>query len=306
MDRRSATPAIARLALGLAAFAAVSAWPGAASADVWFELLHAPCWTGSEADITEDNGVIGEVPGSIDCFNKDFNGDVSRTLLSIKAFQPWKYGFVFLYYDITGPFTRSGLGGITDNEKGGFFGGITAAISPKRIAEKLSNQTYDWGPLTDIYVKYEAEHVSKFGMLHYYGLAYDFKVPHMDFVSATTVIRDDRTYEGVDLQLGAAWQKTFELGSQSFLFGGFFQWGLFGEGDAPALTIKGAGGAPDITFKGGPFFVTQPQLLYDLGKLVQYDPGKIYVGFEYQIAFNRYLISGKTENVLQGMIRWNP
>jgi hypothetical protein len=285
---------IPRIALALAAFAAVSAWSGAASADVWFELLHAPCWTGSADDITDPDG---EVPGSIDCFNKDFNGDVSRTLLSIKAFQPWKYGFVFLYYDITGPFTRAGLGSITDNEKGGFFGGTTVAISPKRIAEKLSGATYDWGPLTDIYVKYEAEHVSKFGMLHYYGLAYDFKVPHMDFVSATSVIRDDRAFEGVDLQLGAAWQKTFNLGGQSILFGGFFQWGLFGEGDAPKF-------GPDA--KGRPFFLTQPQLLYDLGKLVQYDPNKIWVGFEYQIAFNRYLISGKTENVLQGMIRWNP
>ena len=29
------------------------------------------------------------------------------------------------------------------------------------------------------------------------------------------------------------------------------------------------------------------------------------MGAEYQLAYNRYLIQGKTENVLQGMIRWN-
>ena len=58
--------------------------------------------------------------------------------------------------------------------------------------------------------------------------------------------------------------------------------------------------------KGRPFFLAQPQLLYDVGKLIKYAPSKIYVGLEYQIAFNRYLISGKTENVLQGMFRWNP
>ena len=102
-----------------------------ASADVWFELLHAPCWTGSDADIDADSG---EVSGSIDCFNKDFNGDTSRTILSIKAFQPWKYGFVFLYYDVTGPFNKAGIAEITANEKGGFFGGTTVAISPKRNA----------------------------------------------------------------------------------------------------------------------------------------------------------------------------
>jgi len=283
-----------RRILMLSILAIALGWSRTAAADVWFELLHAPCWTGSEDDIDAMNP-NGEVPGSIDCFNKDFNGGVSRTLLSIKAFQPWKYGFVFLYYDITGPFNRSGRTDITDNEKGGFFGGTTVAISPKRIAEKLSESTYDWGPLTDIYVKYEAEHVSKFGMLHYYGLAFDFKVPHMDFVSATAVIRDDRAFERVDLQLGAAWQKSFSLASQDFIFGGFFQWGVFGEGDAPSLM-----------FEGHPFFLTQPQLLYDFGKLITYTPGKIYVGFEWQIAFNRYLIPDKTENVLQGMIRWNP
>jgi hypothetical protein len=40
--------------------------------------------------------------------------------------------------------------------------------------------------------------------------------------------------------------------------------------------------------------------------VIRYAPAKLLVGFEYQIAFNRYLIEGKTENVLQGMIKWNP
>lgn len=284
-----------KLTLLIPLVVAMLAWPARASADVWFELLHAPCWTGSEADVEEPNG---EVPGSVDCFNKDFNGDVSRTLLSIKAFQPWKYGFIFLYYDITGPFNRAGRTSITDNEKGGFFGGTTVAISPKRILEKLQNVTYDWGPLTDIYLKYEAEHVSKFGMLHYYGLAYDFKVPGLDFLSATTVVRDDFALERVDLQIGAAAQRTFALGSQSIVLAGFFQWGVFGEGK-PKDPMAPLG-------EGRPFFLAQPQLLYDFGKLIKYDPGKIYVGFEYQLAFNRYLIKDKTENVLQGMIKWNP
>jgi hypothetical protein len=38
---------------------------------------------------------------------------------------------------------------------------------------------------------------------------------------------------------------------------------------------------------------------------VHFTPAKIYLGFEYQIAFHRYLIPDKTENVLQGMVRWN-
>ncbi len=97
---------------------------------------------------------------------------MSRTPSSIKAFQPWKYGSSSSITDIRpGRSPRAGLSSVTDNE-GGFFGGTTVAISRQRIAGRCSpGATYDWGPLTDIYVKYEAEHVSKFGMLHYCGLA---------------------------------------------------------------------------------------------------------------------------------------
>lgn len=274
-----------------------------ARANVWLELLRAPCFTGDEADADPKTG---EIAGSVDCFNKDFNGGAARTVLSIKAFQPWEYGFVFLYYDVTGPFNNPSRH-LALNEKGGFFGGTTIAISPKKIAEKLAGHAFDWGPIADVSIKYEMEHVAKFGMLHYYGLNWDLKVPFLDFASATTVIRDDRSLSGIDLQLGAAWQKSFSLGSQDFIFGGFFQWGLFGEGSGnQIIVVEAPGGGPlEIPAKGNSFFLTQPQLLWDFGKLVRFTPAKIYLGFEYQVAFHRYLIPDKTENVLSGMVRWN-
>lgn len=281
----------------LAVLLALTLYASNARAGVWFELLHAHCFTGDE--IPQDNGVIGEYEGSIDCFNKDFNGAGDRTVLSIKAFQPWEYGFVFLYYDITGPFNNPGTTVLTDYEKNGFFGGTTVAVSAKKIGEKIAGTEWDWGPIADLSVKYEMEHVSKFGGLHYIGLNWDLKVPFMDFVAATTVIREDPSLKSVDLQLGAAWQKSFSIIDQDFIFGGFFQWGVFGEGDNkdPALAALG--------FNGNQFFLTQPQLLWDFGKVVRFTPAKLYLGFEYQFTINRYLIEDKSENVLQGMIRWN-
>ena len=264
-----------------------------ASAGVWFELLHAPCWTGNKDNLTAS----GRYRGAVDCFNEDFNGGGSRTTLSIKAFQPWEYGTMFLYYDITGPF-NSAVADVTANEKGGFFGGITVAVSAKKIGEKFAGQPLNWGLLSDVSVKYEAELVAKFGMLNYYGLQWDLAVPFMDFVTATTVIRDDYVFRGVDFQLGAAWQKSFSLGSQDFKFLGFFQSGLFGEG---AHRNPGAFDLP----RGNRFFLAQPQLLWDYVKVLTFTPGKLYAGAEYQFAFNRYLIAGKAEHVLQGMIRWN-
>lgn len=276
-----------------------------AHAGLWLELLHAPCITGDE---DKANPISGEIPDSVDCFNKDFNGGASRTILSIKAFQPWEYGFVFLYYDVTGPFSNPSRA-LTLNEKGGFFGGTTIAISPKKIAEKIAGHPFDWGPVADVSIKYEMEHVSKFGMLNYYGLHWDLNVPFLDFANVTTVIRDDRSLRGVDLQLGTAWQKSFSIGSQDFIFGGFLQWGLFGEGSGRQIIVvempSPGGGTLEIPAKGNKFLTSQPQLLWDFGKLIRFTPAKLYLGFEYQITVNRYLIEDKTEDTLQGMIRWN-
>ncbi|PTL75228.1 hypothetical protein [Vitiosangium sp. GDMCC 1.1324] len=266
-----------------------------AFAGVWFELLHAPCWSGKENNLVDDDGVMGHYRGSVDCFNKDFNGGGSRTTLTIKAFQAWEFGTMFMYYDITGPFNSAIANTSSANEKGGFFGGITVTLSGKYFSEKLMQRQLDWGPLANVSLKYEAEHVAKFGMLSYYGVQWDLAVPFMDFVSATTVIRDDYMFRGVDLQVGLAWQKSFALGSQDFKFLGFFQAGLFGEGVHRL----------DPTQKGNRFFLAQPELLWDFGKVITFTPDKLLVGVEYQLAFNRYLIQNKTENVLQGMIRWN-
>ncbi|MCG8419816.1 MAG: hypothetical protein MJE77_17925 [Proteobacteria bacterium] len=271
-----------------------------ASAGVWFEFLYAPCLTGDDDDL--DRGPDGEDPfglygsynGAIDCYNNDFNGDGERFIWTIKAFQAWEYGTMFMYYDITGPFKNPSLGAVP-NEKGGFFGGITVTLSIKQIVDKLTGKESSWGPLANLHVKYEAEHVSNFGMLHYVGLQYDFAVPFLDFLTAQSVVREDRSLSGVDLQLGAAWQKSFSLGPVDFIFGGFFSWGLFGEGE----------GKGDFSGEGRPFFLTQPQLLWDLGKTIKLAPAKLYAGFEYQFTINRYLIKEKSENVLSGMIRWN-
>ena len=283
-------------------FAAILLWSSSASANVWLELLHAHCWTGDKDKIND----AGEVPGSIDCYNRDFNGNYKRTVLTIKAFQPWEYGFVFLYYDITGPRNAAqavaptpGAKLLSTNELGGFFGGTTFAISPKKIAEKIAGHPYDWGIVADVSVKYEMEHVSKVGMLNYYGLHWDLAVKFFDFINVTTVIRDDRAFDGIDLQLGTAWQKSFSIGGQDFMFGGFLQWGLFGEGHSDVFS------SPAFEVTGNPFVTSQPQLLWDFGKLVHFTPAKIYLGTEYQFTINRYLIKDKSENLFQGMIRWN-
>ena len=147
------------------------AWPSSAKADTTLELLHG--WN----------------------YNKDFNGSTERTVLTIKTFQYWSYGTFFMYYDITGPFAPPDAEALP-NEKGGFFGGTSLTFSIKRIGQKIAGTEWDWGALADLSLRYELEHVSKFGSLNYYGLQFDLKIPYMDFTSLMRPLRTHSSASG--------------------------------------------------------------------------------------------------------------
>jgi len=215
---------------------------------------------------------------------------------------------VFLYYTVTGPFTT--LEGADPQREGGFFGGTTIAISPKKIAEEDRRPRFDWGPIADLSIKYEMEHVSKFGMLPLLRLNWDLKAPFLDFASATTVIRERPIAHGVDLQLGAAWQKSFSLASQDSSSAGSSSWGVFRRGLLQAehrhrATVAGRW-HPGGPRPGQHVLPRQPQLLWDFGKVVQFTPAKVYLGFEYQIAFpplpDREQVG---ERAAGAWVRWN-
>jgi hypothetical protein len=266
------------LSFGLAVSAA---WSSPAAADTSLEVLHG--WN----------------------YDKDFNGSKERTVLTVKTFQPWAYGSFFMYYDITGPFTPPD-DDVLPNEKGGFFGSISTNLSVKRISEKLAGKKWAWGALSDLSLHVEVEHVSKFGSLMYYGAQFDLKIPHFDFVATSAVIRDDWSLAGVALQLNGAWQITFPIGKVTdVVFAGFYSWGVFGEGKgAFSVGPDPNGKYTMIPTQGRAFFITQPQLLLDLGKLSTLVDHTIYAGIEYQFAFNRYLQQGVSEHVPQLMVKW--
>jgi len=270
-------------ALGISLGVALTcAWSSPAAAQTSVEMLHG--WN----------------------YNRDFNGDNERTILTIKTFQPWSCGSFFAGFDITGPFTTPNAR-VLANEKGGIFSSIALNLSIKKIAWKMAGgQEWSWGALRDLSLSVQVEHGARFGALNYLGALFDLAIPYFDFASASALIRQDWSLRGVDLQLGAAWQLTFGLGTLTDLvFGGFFQWGLFGEGEG--VTTVGPddkGHYATVPVRGRPFFVSGPLLLVDVGKLTTLAKRTVYAGIKYQLAWNRYLQQGVTEHVPQLMLRW--
>ncbi|MFO0591639.1 MAG: hypothetical protein U0441_29100 [Polyangiaceae bacterium] len=238
-------------------------------------------------------------------YNQDFNGNRERTIFTIKVYEPWQYGSLFLTCDITEPFLPASAA-VVPNQKGGFDGNGAIEISVKKIAEKARGGPLAWGALEDLALHLEAETTSRIGALLYYGAGFRFRIPLFDYALATVVIRDDWALAGAALQLGAAWQMTFGLGKVTDLvFDGYFSWGVFGEGTGVALAGPDAlGRYTEVPVQGRAFFISQPRLSLDIGKLSRLFDKTLYAGVEYQLAWNRYLQQGVSENVPQLMLRW--
>lgn len=220
-------------------------------------------------------------------FRDDQGYEKSRRTLTIENFGVWKYGTVFFYYDITDPYSG--------NEKQGsnqYFGGISPTLS----LSKVTGKSFEYGIIKDVSLRYELENGSANGNFrfrnYFYGVQLDLYVPGFDFVSVNAVLRDNPNHEGVGQQYGGFWQMSWDYGQFSkFKFTGFFAW-------SPKAN------QPDTApFKSsGKFFMSQPQLLYDLGNTWG-EPNAVEVGFEYLYAINRFQIDGKDEKVLQAMIK---
>lgn len=258
-------------------------WPSPAAAGTSFELLRG--WG----------------------YNKDETREKERTTLTVMTFQPWKYGAFFVYFNIVEPFRAPGES-LRSNEKGGISGGLITYLSIKKIGEKLTGgQPWAWGALTDLSLYVEVDDIANFTSLTYAGAAFDIKVPHFSMFQLTAVARQDWALSGVDLQLGGFWQAKIPVATWTELqFGGGFQWGVFGEGKGVRpVGLDEKGQYVTAPAQGRPFFITQPQLLVDIGRLLRLDHSTLFAGIRYQLAWNRRLQQGVTEHVPQLLFRWN-
>jgi nucleoside-specific outer membrane channel protein Tsx len=210
--------------------------------------------------------------------------------LTLENFAMWKYGTVFFYYDINDPFSGPEKAGSNQ-----FFGGI----SPTFSLSKMTGKNVSYGIVKDVSLRLEVENGSANGTYrfrnYFYGVQADLSVPGFDFVSINVVARDNPEHAGVGAQYGGFWQMSWDYGQYSkFKFTGFFAWAPH-NGDQPAS-------AP---FENkGSFFMSQPQLLYDLGNTWG-EPNAVEVGIEYLYAINRFQIAGKDEKSVQAILKMN-
>jgi nucleoside-specific outer membrane channel protein Tsx len=116
------------------------------------------------------------------------------------------------------------------------------------------------------------------------GVSLDFEVPGFRFVQFDLHAYKDEAAPRTGWQLTPAWDSTFHLDAQEFRFRGFADW------------ISGR-----ASTGGKPQLLTQPQLLWNLGKALGVGD-QLWLGVEYQYWRNKYGLPGVKESLPQVML----
>lgn len=160
--------------------------------------------------------------------------------------------------------------------------------SPRLSFSKISGKACSAGPVEDLFLSGTLEKGEGFAN-YLVGAAVDLDVPGFNFVQTNGYLRENPDLPGTTWQVTVVWNAAFETGPAHWMFNGYFDWaGSEGEAGTSAYEKQN--------------FLMQPQLLLDVGRLVNRQ-GQVYVGIEWWYWHNKFGIPGIEESVVQAMIR---
>lgn len=200
--------------------------------------------------------------------------DHSRSTLTLKHADAWKYGDNFFFFDVTNPEINR------DGSKTAIYGEFSPRLSIGKIAGLDLSAPF----VKDVLVAGTLEMAGAGFHNYLYGLGLSLNLPKFNFADLNVYVRNDTAQPGATWQITPCWQLPFSVGKASFLFEGF-------------TDIAGAEG--DLSFN----IDAQPRLLLDLGKFWD-APGNLYFGTEFMYWHNKFGIKGANEYAPQAMVKW--
>lgn len=207
-------------------------------------------------------------------YGKDYKVDSSiQQTVTFEHASGWTWGDMFLFVD------NIWFNGLSGNEGHTYYG----EFSPRLSFGKISGNDLSFGPITDVLLAATYERgESQNGIPnqnYLLGPAVDLEVPGFDRINFNLYYRkpDGKTGKpSGQWQLTPTWAMTIPVGKSDILFDGFIDW---------VLNDVGSKSRGDHLSKN---FHFNPQVKYDLGKALDYTPGKLYVGIEYDYWTNKY------------------
>ncbi|WP_416425939.1 outer membrane protein OmpK [Pseudomonas sp. App30] len=202
-------------------------------------------------------------------YGQDFkvNPGIQQTVTFEHA-DAWKYGDNFLFVDNTW------YNGKKDSGNGNF--GTYGEFSPRLSLGKIFDQKFAFGPVSDVLLAFTYEFGEGDVESYLIGPGFDLNIPGFDYFQLNFYNRiPDGGRAGNNIwQITPVWSYTIPVGSSDILIDGYMDWVVSGdhnkEGDYHA----------NLHFN--------PQVKYDLGKALHWQPKQVYVGFEYDYWKDKY------------------
>lgn len=156
----------------------------------------------------------------------------------------------------------------TDGEESSFYG----EISPRFSLGKITDRDWGFGPITDVLIAttYEfGEEEDSENLL--YGIGLDFDIPGFDYFHINLYYRDSLNHTSEGWQLTPCFGYTLPIGASEIIIDGYIDYVFASEDSNYEENLH-----------------INPQIKYNLGKLIWGEDQRLYVGLEYDYWMNKY------------------
>ena len=206
-------------------------------------------------------------------WGKDFQVDPDRQqTITLEHYSLWNWGDLFGFVDNTW-FN----GGKSINGSHAYYGEIT----PRFSIGRLSGTNLSFGPVKDVLLATTYEFGEGDVETFRFGPGFDLAIPGFDFFKLNFYYRmpqGNRSPDGV-WQVVPAWSTSFVVGSSDLIIDGVVHW---------AINTKKSGANHPNEQDYSKNLHINPQIKYDLGKLLGEKPRQLLVGIEYDYWSNKY------------------
>jgi len=180
----------------------------------------------------------------------------------------WKYGDNFLFIDKIFYNGKRDPGVGTNTYYGEF--------APRLSMGKIFGQKFQFGPITDVLLAATYEFGEGDVESYLIGPGFDLNIPGFDYFQLNFYKRYTEGPRAGDnaWQITPVWSYTLPVGKSDVLIDGYLDWVVNNENNAHGSYHSN--------------LHVNPQIKYDLGKVLNYTEKKLYVGIEYDYWSNKY------------------
>lgn len=192
----------------------------------------------------------------------------TQQTITLEHASGWSVGDLFMFVD------AAKYHGGADGD--GYYG----EISPRFSAGKISGKDFSFGIVKDVLVATTFEFGEDATDTLLVGAGVDLDLPGFDFFQLNVYQRFPESGDGKTIQITPVWQMTFPMGDSAIVFDGFIDYNVNSDG----------GYKKNIHIN--------PQIKYDLGKVLGLKERSLMAGVELDVWINKYGIGEGVEPFL--------